>query len=181
MTDWLFQDESNPSPCLSGYRFGDAVEFRMTYVNDTENPYLGTYLFVDKQFIGVIQAKLSIDAGYTTLMAVNDALCYLGEIPIGNTDIDFRFSWDLDADSRDLRIPILMAHDDGALKPNPLFIFDFVYHEFWAPCYERSVFYLPGYGWEEITCEGYYDPSLGFTDDWTPHLWIDEWDTHLWS
>ena len=176
MSYWKYQGEENNAPAIPGYRPGETVEFSLTFVNDTNEAFLNAYLYVTAEFEDMLEAKRSDEGTYRQIRQILDSEAYLGELPAGETEIDFRLTNNKYTEAGHFGIPIYLGHDDGAAAPSTLYCSAFF---LWAQCWSQVVFWRNGYYCDIPDCEGTitgkgfntdYEPGL-FEDSYTPGLW----------
>lgn len=179
MSYWKYAGKHNNCPTFPGYIFGSAQDFSMVFYNDSEAPFLQSYLYIASEHVGLLSAKLTDEATYKPIMEVFDALCYVGEMVIGETTVNFRLENTTYEDVTTFTIQVFLAHDDGVSLPIPYFTFDFS-HEFWATCYGNELFWADEYGMvpAEQTCD--LSGSGGFYDGWEPGQFEDSFSPGLW-
>lgn len=113
---WKYSGVMNNSPSLAGYEAGETVEIRLVFVNDGTETLEKAYCYVDDQYFGMLEVKLAdeLASEYREVAGLLNGIGFLGSIPVGETEIDFRFSNTNDSATRFFRIPIYLAYNDGA-------------------------------------------------------------------
>jgi len=183
MPYWKFAGNKNNSPSIPLYVYGEEFDFSMTFVNDTTADFTGCYLFVHREFIELLQAKVADEAVYRVVMGNQDPNCYVGTLPVGETQIDFRLKNDSEllTGLRNLYIPVYVAHDDGSPVPCYLWFGDSE-PLLWKDCYEHAAFWREDYAGvdETAVCLG-VDTRDGFLDSLEPGLFEDSAEPGLWE
>ena len=185
MPYWKYATYKNNAPSFPLYVYGETFDFSMMFVNDTSAAFANAYIYVAREFLGVLQAKLGGEgeSAYQDISCNGDPSCYLGYLPVGEQTIDFRLLNEGDlAGVRNLYIPVWVAHDDGAPVPNQLWFSTEA--ALWRDCYNHIIFWHDDYGNVDTStaCTGAdYDSDDGMSDSVEPGLFEDSGAPLLWQ
>lgn len=183
MPYWKFADYKNNAPSIPLYVYGETFDFSMVFVNDTEAAWQNSYLFVNKEFIDCLFVKLASEgeSAYRLVMGNQDPNAYVGILPVGETQIDFRLkNTGVLTGLRNLYIPVYVSHDDGA--PMPVFVWLNVHKKLWEDCYSFIEFWRDSYGGVDVTADCVSDLDMTMlTDALEPTLFEDSLEPELWG
>ena len=176
MPYWKLDDRQNNAPTFPISVDGEVLTFSMMFVNDTAAPFLHSYLFVDDEFIDMLSAKRDFEDEYYSLRGVMDPEAFVGELPIGETQIDFRINLPASVGVFVYStIPVYVAHDDGVILPSYSYKDSYV-PSLWADCYEQSPLWEPDYKFVPGDCPRQVDFAEAlFLDNWDDGF-VDNWD-----
>lgn len=111
-------------PTIPFYTLGNNEDFTLTFVTESGESLSDVYLFVypSTNLEGLVQAKLSTQSSYSSIMGPLDASCYLGDIAESTeTDIDFRISIAESAGDAYRIFHLFIGHGIGSTRRSTLF------------------------------------------------------------
>lgn len=187
---WKYSGVVNNSPSLAGYEAGESVEIRLTLVNDGTAALSKAYCYVESQYLGMLEVKLASESvtEYREVSTLFIGTGSIGTIPVGETIIDFRFSNQTESSVHFFRIPIYLAHNDGATSDisflwdyKDLLDYDYPGDEshawlhpdgsnwtddwrLWCPCYSNHHNWREHYGLTYLDCACYSVNPDSFTN-----------------
>lgn len=179
MISWTYSNLPNSSPSISGYEAGTEFVWPMTLTNDSDG-LMNAYLAVaDQQFEGVISARRSGSTAWVDLAGLGDSDCWLGYVPTGGTDIEFRLLTEQSDYIGPLTIQVYLLYGDGSVPPMPLMLSAWRSEcYFWADCWD-CVFWADDYFLSDTPCITVSDlgfgPDTGVEGQFTDDTGVSQW------